>query len=442
VWNEDDLAVAAGHSVDPQRWLAGLDEVMARIGPRFGRVEPRRRARAFLIGLMAGLPRTNCWSLAEHAGETSPDGMQRLLNGAVWDEQGVLDDLRGYVVEHLGDPSAVLVIDETGDLKKGTETVAVQRQYTGTAGRFVNCLVAVYLTYAAPAGYASLDRALYLPRSWADDLDRRAAARVPNDLQFATKPSLATEMIERALDGGVRAGWATGDEVYGADPQLRRALVHRGMGYVLAVAKSHPITTGIGTRRAIDLAVRLPARSWQRLSAGHGSKGERWYDWALIDTVDPAADADQTGCHWLLIRRNRATGELAFYRAYAPAPVRLTALVAAAGTRWRIEESFQSGKELTALDQHQVRRWTSWHRWTALAMLAHALLSVLTATTPPPRPGVGLIPLTRNEIRRLLTAAIAPTRRARETLHWSIWRRRHQARARTSHYRRRGDLTT
>jgi SRSO17 transposase len=460
VWNKEDLAVAAGHSVaaggdpevDPERWQSELDDVVTRIGSRFARVEPRRRARAFLSGLMAELPRRNCWSIAEHAGDRGPDGMQRLLNTAVWDADAVRDDLRKYVVEHLGDPAAVAVIDETGDLKKGTKTVGAQRQYCGTAGRVENCQVAVYLTYAAPKGYAFIDRALYLPKSWTNDPDRCAAAGVPTDTEFATKPSLARLMIERALDAAVPVAAVTGDEVYGADPTLRAALVARRMPYVLAVAKDHPITTGIGTRRAIDLAVRLPRRAWQRLSAGKGSKGERWYDWALIDTTDPAtdpkadpavdSDAGQVGCHWLLIRRNIRTGELAFYRAYSPTPVRMAALVKIAGTRWRIEESFQSGKELSALDEHQVRRWTSWKRWTVLAMLAHAVLSVLAATTPPPDPATGLIPLTRNEIRRLLAAATAPIHRARHALHWSTWRRQHQARARASHYRRRGDDIT
>jgi SRSO17 transposase len=415
---------------------------MARIAPRFARVEPRRRARAFLLGLLAGLPRTNCWTLAEHAGDTGPDGMQHLLNGAVWDADAVRDDLRGYVVEHLGDPDAVLVVDETGDLKKGTATVGVQRQYTGTAGRIENAQVAVYLAYASRAGYAFLDRALYLPRSWTTDPDRRTAAGVPDDVQFATKPAQARQMIARTLDAGTPARWVTGDEVYGADPGLRKDLVGRRIGYVLAVAKDHPIHTGIGTRRADELAGRLPKRAWQRISAGAGAKGERFYDWALVDTVDAAADPDRTGCHWLLIRRNRRTGELAFYRAYSPTPVPLAALVRVAGTRWRIEESIQSSKQLAGLDQHQVRRWDSWHRWTILAMLAHAFLSVMTATQPPPDPGSGLIPLTRNEIRRLFTAAVTPIREAAHILHWSIWRRRHQASSRTSHYRRQNAAIT
>jgi SRSO17 transposase len=411
-----------------------LDGLLARIAPRFVRVEPRRRVRSFVVGLLAGLPRTNCWSIAEYAGDAGPDGMQHLLAGARWDADAVVDDLRAYVAEHLGDPEAVLVVDETGDVKKGTATVGVQRQYTGTAGRVENAQVAVYLTYASQRGYAFIDRALYLPKSWISDPGRCAAAGVPTDTEFATKPVLAKQMIVRALDAGTPARWAAGDEVYGADPYLRAALVGRRLGYVLAVAKTHPITTGIGARRAEELAARLPARAWQRLAAGRGAKGIRYYDWAIIEATDTAADPDRTGHHWLLLRRNHRTKELAYYRAYSPTRVRLADLVAVAGTRWRIEESFQSGKELTALDQHQVRTWTSWHRWTVLAMLAHAFLSVMAATEPDPPDG--LIRLTRNEIRRLFTAATTSLATTAHTLGWSRWRRRHQHRARNAHYHR------
>ena len=204
--------MAAGLSVDLERWRQEFDELMLRVGGRFARVEPRRRVAAFVRGLLAGLPRVNCWSIAEHAGEAGPRGMQRLLSAAVWDEAGMRDDLRGYVLEHFADPGAVLVVDETGDLKKGTATVGTQRQYTGTAGRTENAQVAVYLAYAAPAGSAFLDRALYLPRSWTDDRARCQAAGVPRDTAFATKPALARHMITRALDAGTPAAWVTADE--------------------------------------------------------------------------------------------------------------------------------------------------------------------------------------------------------------------------------------
>src|SRR4051794_9368560 len=434
------------------RWQREFDDLVLRIGPRFSRVEPRRRVASFLQGLLAELPRRNCWTIAEHAGEHDPRGMQRLLSQAIWDEDKVRDDLRDYVGEQLGDPAAVPVVDETGDVKKGTATVGVQRQYTGTAGRIENSQVGVYLTYAAPRGYAFIDRELYLPTAWTDDADRCAAAGVPDDVEFATKPALARAMIERAVAAGLPAAWAAGDEVYGADPALRKALAGHGMGFVLAVAKSHRFVTGIGNRRAIDLAVRLPATAWQRFSAGPGAKGPRWYDWALIEVTDPALTSTGTGTgpvkglNWLLIRRRISDSEYAFYRAHAPRPVPVAELVRVAGVRWKIEESFAGGKELTALDEHQVRSWTSWRRWTVLAMLAHAFLSVMTATQPAtiaaepadaPARQPALIPLTRNEIRRLLTTAMTALRPLEHRLHWSQWRRRHQAVARASHYQRR-----
>ena len=410
---------------------------MLRVGGRFARVEPRRRMAAFVRGLLAGLPRVNCWSIAEHAGEQCPRGMQRLLSAAVWDVAGMRDDLRGYVLEHFADPAAVLVVDETGDLKKGTATVGVQRQYTGTAGRTENAQVAVYLAYAAPAGSAFIDRALYLPRSWTSDPARCQAAGVPQDTAFATKPALAKEMIGRAIDAGAPAGWVAADEVYGQDPELRAELARRGLGYVLAMPKSHPVLTPAGPYPAAELAKRLPARAWQRISAGPGAKGPRWYDWALIEAADPAV-TEGDGPHWLLIRRRVSDGELAFYRAHAPGPVTLAQLVKVAGSRWKVEDGFAGGKELAALDEHQVRTWASWHRWTILALLAHAFLSVLASHAADGHPDDDpLIPLTRHEIRRLLTGLSRQPAVPALQLHWSRWRRRHQATARACHYRRR-----
>jgi SRSO17 transposase len=437
VWTTEDRAVAAALSVDLDGWRREFDELMLRVGGRFARIEPRRRMAAFLRGLLAGLPRVNCWSIAEHAGEQCPRGMQRLLSAAVWDEAGMRDDLRGYVLEHFTDPAAVMVVDETGDIKKGTATVGTQRQYTGTAGRTENAQVAVYLAYAAPAGSAFIDRALYLPRSWTDDPARCRAAGIPEDIAFATKPALAKEMITRALDAGTPAGWVAADEVYGQDPKLRAELARRGLGYVLAVAKSHPVITGAGPLSAGELARRLPARAWQRLSAGPGAKGPRWYDWALIDAADPAV-TEGDGPHWLLIRRRISDGELAFYRAHAPHPVSLAQLVTVAGSRWKVEDGFAGSKELAALDEHQVRTWASWHRWTILALLAHAFLSVLASQADSGHPGDDLlIPLTCNEIRRLFTGLSRQLAAPAAQLHWSRWRRRHQATARACHYRKR-----
>ncbi len=398
-----------------------FDELMGRIAGRFTRVEPRRRARAFVLGLLADLPRKNCWTIAEHAGDVAPDGMQYLLARARWDADGVRDDLRDYVTGHLGDPGAVLVVDETGDLKKGTATAGVQRQYTGTAGRVENSQVAVYLGYCAPRGHALIDRELYVPKSWAADPARCRAAGIPDGTVFATKPALARRMLARTLDAGAPAGWVTGDEVYGADPGLRADLEQRQIGYVLAVACGPRVVAGT-TKRADALATRLPRCAWQRYSAGRGAKGHRYYDWAWL-----AIDPGQPGHRWLLIR-NRRTAELAFYRCYRPRHIPLAALVKIAGSRWTIEENFQASKGLAGLDEHQVRTWASWHRWVTLAMLATAFLTIAAATehTCGQAPG-GQVPLTRNEIARLLTALITqPAPGTRLTLQWSAWRRRHQ----------------
>ena len=425
--------MAAELSVDLLRWREQFDDLMERIAGRFARVEPRRRARAFVLGLLSGLRRKNCWTIAEQAGDATPDGMQHLLAGARWDADAVRDDVRGYVVDHLGSPDAVLVVDETGDVKKGTASAGVQRQYSGTAGRVENCQVAVFLSYAAPAGHALIDRELYLPRSWIADPARCTAAGIPATAAFATKPALARRMLARALNAGTPAAWVTGDEVYGADPGLRADLERRQTGYVLAVAATHRVATAAGTCPAGQLAARLPGRAWQRYSAGEGAKGHRYYDWAWA-----AIDPGRPGHRWLLIRRNRRTRELAFYRCYSPRPVPLALLVKVAGIRWTTEENFQAGKGLAGLDEHQVRRWDSWYRWTTLAMLALAFLTVTAATehaTSPP--AADQIPLTRNEIAALFSTLIIDlVNDTRHRLRWSTWRRRHQYRAKPCHYQR------
>lgn len=434
--------MAVGHSVEAAGWAAEADRLLDRMAGRFARVETRRRAWAFVFGLLAELPRKNCWTIAEHAGDPSPHGMQHLLARASWDTDGVRDDLRDYVVSALGETDAILVVDETGDLKKGTATVGVQRQYTGTAGRIENAQVAVYLAYASTRGHAMIDRELYLPRSWVEDPDRLERAGVPADISFATKPALAAGMLARALRAGVPARWVTADEVYGADPDLRAELELQRVGYVLAIGCDRRIPTAAGPVRADVLAAGLDRRAWQRVPAGAGAKGPRIYEWAWIDHTDRRRQDDllDTQCWSLLIRRTITTGELAFYRCYSPHPVPLRELVRVAGRRWSIEENFQAGKGLAGLDEHQVRRWISWQRWTLLAMIAHALLAVIAAhTRTDNNPLDGLIALTCQEIRRLFTVFIVePTRALASPLAWSAWRRRHQHRAKRSHYRRRG----
>lgn len=440
MWTTQDHVVAAGAIVDPAEvdpvgWREKFDELMARVATRFKRVEPRRRARAFVEGLLADLPRKNCWTIAVHAGHATPDGMQHLLSRAAWDADAVRNDVRDVAVERLGAAEAMLVVDETGDLKKGTCSVGVQRQYTGTAGRIENSQVGVFLSYTTKVGHTLIDRELYLPRSWTGDPDRCAAAGVPGDTAFATKPALAARMILRALDAGVPAGWVAADEVYGGNPTLRAALEKRQVGYVLAVACDHRVTTATGTRRADELVGRLPKRTWQRLSAGKGAKGHRFYDWAWISL---AGGSDEPAGHrWLLVRRHRRTGELAYYRCYAPMRVPLATLVRVAGRRWTVEESFQTSKGQTGLDEHQCRTWRSWYRWTTLVLLAHAFLAIVTAAARTRPAQTGLIPLTLNEIRHLYNAlVVTPAANIQHILRSSYWRRHHQYRAQQAHYQR------
>ncbi|GAB3748948.1 IS701 family transposase [Nocardiopsis nanhaiensis] len=347
------------------------------------------------------------------------------------DERALAAALRGYIVRHLGTNDVVLVVDETGDVKKGNRTVGVARQYSGTAGRIENCQVAVYLAYTTPGAHALIDHRLYLPRAWTEDPERLHTAGVPEQVEFATKPELARQMIHTALES-VPTAWVAGDEVYGRNPGLRTYLEQHRIGYVMEMAATDRLATPRGLLAVKELAVLVPEQAWQKLSAGTGAKGERFYDWALIDDV-----ADGSGVRWVLLRRNRTTGELAFYRCYAPTPVPLARLVAVAGRRWRVEESFAQGKGLAGLDEHQVRTWTSWHRWSLLVMVAYAFTAVcrLAELRRHPVPE-WLVALTCNEIVRLLNALFASVPDVEHVLAWSVFRRSHQARARSCHYRR------
>jgi SRSO17 transposase len=368
-----------------QAWAAGLDALHVRIAGRFARAEPRRRALAYLRGLLGNVGRKNGWQLAEHAGERTPDGMQRLLATADWDPELVRDDLRAYVVERLGDVGAVLVVDETGFLKKGTTSVGVQRQYSGTAGKVDNCQLGVFLAYASPKGRAFIDRELYLPQCWTDDPERCRAARVPEQVGFRTKPQLAQLMLERALDAGVPAGWVTADEVYGGSPTLRQWLEGRGVSYVLAVKCTEPLVIsgpdGPVRATAEQLAAAVPAEQWVTASAGQGAKGRRLYDWTRVDLAVPATAGM---ARWLLVRRRRRDGELAFYACSGPAGTSLVGLVRVAGTRWAVEEGFEQAKGEVGLDHYEVRKWPGWYRHITLALLAHAFLAVTRAQATSP----------------------------------------------------------
>lgn len=367
---------------DVEVWAWGLGEVQARIGRRFSRSEPRARVLSYLRGLLAPLERKNGWTLAEQAGEANPDGMQRLLSTADWDADRVRDDVRDYVVEHLGDPDAVLVVGETGVLKKGDKSAGVARQYSGTAGRIENCQVGVFLGYATPAGRTFIDRELYLPKAWTDDRARCRDAGIQDGVEFATKPELAIAMLTRALDAGVPAAWLAGDEVYGQHPGLRRLFEDRALSYVLAVPSNQYVwVAGAGRgaprqARAAALADTIAPQAFKRISAGAGAKGPRIYQWARIE-VHPRPDRGAR--RWLLVRRSLADAERAYYLCHAPAAASLRDLVRIAGTRWAIEETFQTSKEEVGLDHYQVRRYDGWYRHITLAMFAHAFLTVTRA---------------------------------------------------------------
>jgi SRSO17 transposase len=359
-----------------------LKQLCDRIAPRFAREEVRQRLPRYLAALLQPIERRNGWQIAEQAGEAVPDGTQRLLNAAQWEADAVRDDLRAYVVEHLGDPQAVLVVDESGFLKKGAHSVGVKRQYSGTAGRVENCQSGVFLAYAAGHGRTFVDRELYLPKEWAADPERRRQAGVPAAVEFATKPQLAQRMLARALDAAVPAAWVTGDEVYGDNRPLREWLESRGQPYVLAVSCDERVEAdggdGAGREAVAAVAARLAPPEWERLSAGNGAKGPRLYDWALIPLREPAPAGWE---RFLLVRRSISDPtELAYYRGYGPTGTSLAEAVRVAGTRWAVEETIETSKGEVGLDQYEVRHWTPWYRYITLAVLAHAYLCVVRAS--------------------------------------------------------------
>jgi SRSO17 transposase len=375
------------------RASAGWAEVHRRIGWRFARREMRERAQRYLAGLVDRVERKNGWQLSEALGESGPQGVQRLLNAADWDADTVRDDLRAYVVAHLGGDggdasSGVLVVDETGFLKKGTKSAGVARQYSGTAGRRENQQIGVFLLYASAHGAAFIDRALYLPESWAAERSRRVEAHIPEAVPFATKGELAKQMLARALAAGVPARWVVGDTIYGGD-ELRGWLEGRRQAYVLAVPSTHSVWSRGRQRSAAELVDQLPPRAWCRLSAGEGSQGPRLYDWACLRL--PYVDVAAGQAQWLLIRRSlphpdeadeaEHAPECAYYRAYGPEQTPLAELVQVAGRRWTIEAAFEQAKGEVGLDHYEVRRYDAWYRHVTLALLAHAFLEVVRCET-------------------------------------------------------------
>ena len=373
------MAACRDEVAEVARWAEGIEQVHRCVAGRFRRPEPRRRALDYLRGLLSPVERKNGWQLAEQAGDATPYGVQRLLSTYRWDADLVRDDLAGYVVEHLAGADGVLVVDETGFLKKGNKSAGVQRQYSGTAGRIENCQIGVFLAYASAKGRTLLDRELYLPQVWAEDRERRREAGVPEDAGFQTKPRLAQRMLERALESGVPFGWVAGDEVYGNDRNLRLWLEREGIAHVLAIKSNEKLWAwtdkGPGQVRADRLVPGVEEVGWVRCSAGDGAKGPRVYDWALVE-IRPLREPGKG--YWLLARRSVAKPEeLAYYVCYGPAGTTLEELARVAGTRWAIEECFEEAKGQVGLDQYEVRRWDGWYRHITLAMLAHAYLAVI-----------------------------------------------------------------
>ena len=465
--------MAAAVIVGDGRWLGRLQgELRGLLAPVFCQARSRLAAFAY-IGALLAVPgdRKSCWQLAETAGHATPRRMQALLAGHAWDWKAALRALQRFIVDHLGDPGAILVLDETAELKKGQMSVGVARQHAGITGQIENCQTVVFMAYVTARAHALFDFRLYLPKAWCADSKRREQAKVPGEVEFKTKTELARDMLAGHIAAGTPFGWAAGDEVYGRSRKLREACEDAGKGYVFAVPVSFRIRPcpQRGKIRA-DAAARLvPAAAWEIRSCGPGCKGHRDYEWAWVATASPR--------HWLLIRRSLPDpSELAFFYCHAPGgrPACLPVLIAVAGKRWPVEECHQQAKGQAGLDQHQVRLWHSFHRHTVLSMCALAILAIAAARPAPPAPlprditspppvaaaqpadwaDTGILPASADELppqepgmvkvsvpeaRRLLALATTPmTTPARQFGHaWSRWRRRHQARARYHHYQAR-----
>jgi SRSO17 transposase len=355
-----------------------LADLLMRIGSHFGRAEVRKRVGRYVQGLLAEVSRKNGWQMAEALGEANAHGVQRLLEEADWDEEAVRDELRTYVIEQLGAPGGILVVDETGFVKKGKKSAGVARQYSGTAGRRENSQVGVFLSYASSKGAAFIDRALYLPQEWTQDRVRCREAGIPDAVAFATKGDLAQQMLTRAFAAGVPAEWVVGDTVYGYE-ELRLWLEAQQKHYVLAVPETHQVWRQGHPQPVGLLAALLPEEAWVVLSAGEGSKGPRLYEWAWLQLPDETEAASQRA-RWVLIRRSLSDrSERAYYRVSGPATTTLAAVVQVTGSRWKIEEGYEQAKGEVGVDQYEVRLWRAWYRYMTLALVAYAALVVMRA---------------------------------------------------------------
>jgi SRSO17 transposase len=436
--------------VEVWRWGQELEGLHARIAPRFVRPEPRRRALAYLQGIVSCVERKNGWQLAEQAGEARPDGMQRLLNSACWDADGVRDDLRAYILEQLGDPQASLGIDESSFPKRGKKSAGVKKQYCGTTGQVQNCQVGVFLSYVSPKGHSLIDRELYLPKDWIDDAERCREAGIPQTVRFQTKCELAQRMIERLYNAGIPFAWVVADSVYGGNADLRTWLEAHQYSYVLGVACDEVVgvQTPEGRKRmtvAQAEAFLLQADDGQRLAMSQGTKGPRLYEWALLPILH---QWEEDGRHFLLIRRCLDDPqEKAYYFVFARLGTTLAQIVKAIGQRWHIEEDFEIGKDM-GLSDYEVRCWMGWYRHITLVMVVQACLACICAKArlcervpaSPEQgpPSAALLPLTIPEVRHLLARLLWPAPRSQSLLlSWSWWRRAHQSRASYFHTKHR-----
>ena len=452
--NDQDAAARAA-TVAHAEHAALRQDLLAELAGCFPRRESREACAQMLSGLLMELEDKNCWTLAEALGHRTPDRLQHFLGRASWDEEDVLARTAAWAIGRLDDGDAILIVDETADEKSSATAVGAARQYNGTAGGVSLCQIMVTLTFATARGHTIIDRALYLPESWAADEELRDLAGVPEELMFATKPRLAAGLLSRAHAAGAQVAFVTGDEVYGGK-QLRAHIRSLGWGYVMAVRSSHHVATAAGAATGTSVTVKdaaalIPAGAWMRLRTGHGAKAARHYDWAVLDiTGDDAPDdisagqpCQRPGGHgMLLIRRHRYTGTLSFYLCWSPRPVPLRRLIHIAAARWRIEEDHQLAKQSCGLDAGQVIRWRSWHRWTVMTLLAYALLVAATALQRQRDADLllddlQLIAIAIPELLRQLRGVLIPDPR-RDPAHklaWSIWRRRHQYRSLRAHQR-------
>jgi SRSO17 transposase len=433
-------------------------ELLGLLRSCFVRTETWLQAGKYVSALVSEMPKRNGWTIAQHAGDRSPDRMQRLLNRAAWDGFAVMSEIRRFAASGLEDAArrrrrggmVIGALDETGQEKAGQATAGVKRQYMGCAGRVANGINTVHLSYVREkTGHALAGARQRIPREHIEDPVKSLVMGLPLDLEFRTKGQLAIDICTDAYGDGLRFDFICGDEVYGGCTQLREFLEGRGQAYVLRVASNFVLTLAAGTKLTCAQAVKRlvkDKRRWEVRSAGKGSKGERWYAWAWIGTASPR--------HHLLVRRHLKTGELAFHYCYVPEGQLLTKtrLIRAAGLRWPVEEDFEFGKDCFGLDQCQARLYTAIIRHIVLTMAALAICAVTAALVkdrtdtqapPPVTPGQappadpGLIPLTVPEIRRLLAARLHRPGPPGHAARWLNWRRRHQARSRWFHQRTR-----